>query len=124
LILVSALFALYCFLLVCQKFSLHSFFCFEVANRLGEFSPFGWLFTLSSSFFKITEVEQIYRLLSRNVLVIFLFRQKMCWATFFTNSSGYPGYQCWHERNGTVLSEVKMNFTVKTCLNSMLQVVK
>jgi hypothetical protein len=63
---------------------------------------------------KITEIAQIFRLLFSTVKVVLKFGQKMCWATFFTNSSGYPGYQCWHERNGTVLSEVKMNFTVKT----------
>jgi hypothetical protein len=53
-----------------------------------------------SSFFKITEVSQIYRLFFPNVLVIYLFWRNTgfgdSFGDFFTNSSGHHAYNLKH----------------------------
>jgi hypothetical protein len=47
---------------------------------LGEFLPKGWLFIMGIFFF--TEAVQIFQLLYPSIPFMYLFRQKMGWATF------------------------------------------
>jgi hypothetical protein len=55
-------------------------------TRLGEFSPIRQLFTLGN-FKTITEVAQMFGLLSSVEKVVFRLRQKMVWATFWATFS-------------------------------------